>query len=352
MAYKYEYLIPQNIASKGAKSIGVYDGNGKKVCSIPLGRLTPPTKQKLYSFGLLSDVHLENYRSDPISSYDKFDKALSFFKEQGASFCCHCGDVTDYGFWFPSNTYEKSTYDPSSYEELKRVCEKYNIRIYGNCGNHESYNGYDITGTYADTYGADPTLVISNLEKLQEYTGNGLFFEVNQNNDVFIFVGQPSGNKPMNDTELQWLRGKLDENKNKRCFIFVHPPIGVGNPANAYDTYKIFYNWADTTEFKNLLKSYPNTILFHGHTHTIFESQKMDREINYSTKDGFKSIHVPSLANGRTPTDIVNGTLTEKDIAYSQGYIVDVYDDCIVLNGMDLINNEPVPLGTYKIDTA
>jgi hypothetical protein len=35
----------------------------------------------------------------------------------------------------------------------------------------------------------------------------------------------------------------------------------------------------------------------------------------------------------------------------SQGYIVDVYDDCIVLNGLDLINNKYVPLGVYKIDT-
>ena len=36
----------------------------------------------------------------------------------------------------------------------------------------------------------------------------------------------------------------------------------------------------------------------------------------------------------------------------SQGYIVDVYKDCIVLNGMDLVNNKPVPLGTFKIDTT
>jgi hypothetical protein len=35
----------------------------------------------------------------------------------------------------------------------------------------------------------------------------------------------------------------------------------------------------------------------------------------------------------------------------SQGYIVDVYDDCIVLNGMDFISNKPIPLGVYKIDT-
>lgn len=32
--------------------------------------------------------------------------------------------------------------------------------------------------------------------------------------------------------------------------------------------------------------------------------------------------------------------------------MVEVYDDCIVLNGIDFINNEPVPIGTYEIDTT
>ncbi|MBR4023246.1 MAG: hypothetical protein IKI94_11790 [Ruminococcus sp.] len=59
MAYKYTYFIPENIAPSNAKSIGVYDSNGVKVCNIPLGRLTPPTDNKLYSFGLVSDMHLD-----------------------------------------------------------------------------------------------------------------------------------------------------------------------------------------------------------------------------------------------------------------------------------------------------
>ena len=58
MAYKYEHFIPQNIAPNGAKKIGVYKSNGDKVCTIPLGRLAPATKQKLYSFGLISDTHI------------------------------------------------------------------------------------------------------------------------------------------------------------------------------------------------------------------------------------------------------------------------------------------------------
>ena len=35
----------------------------------------------------------------------------------------------------------------------------------------------------------------------------------------------------------------------------------------------------------------------------------------------------------------------------SQGYIVDVYNNFITLNGTDLVNNKLIPLGIYKIDT-
>lgn len=58
MGYIYNHLIPQNTAPKGAKNIGVYDSNGEKVFTIPLGRMTPPTGTKRYSFGLVSDTHV------------------------------------------------------------------------------------------------------------------------------------------------------------------------------------------------------------------------------------------------------------------------------------------------------
>ena len=349
MAYTYTHFIPQNTAPSGAKRIGVYDGDGNLVCTIPLGKLTPTTKEKAYSFGIVADCHLENYRSDTISSYDKFDLALAFFKENGCSFATHCGDLADYGFWYPSNTYQVSTYDPSSYEAYRRICEDNNMPVYGCCGNHESYNGYDISKTYTDTYGANPSLVINNLEKLQEYTGDGLHFAKAHENDVFIFLGQPTGNKPMSDEALQWLYETLETNRNKRCFIYVHPHISNGNPNGMITSLDLFDNWGTKkTAFESLLRHYKNTIVFHGHTHVAFECQEADEGTIYTEKDGYRSVSVPSSCK---PRYIVNGTL-DTNYNKSQGILVDVYNDCIVLNGVDFVNNEYVPIGTYKIDTT
>lgn len=104
----------------------------------------------------------------------------------------------------------------------------------------------------------------------------------------------------------------------------------------------------------NLLKHYKNTILFHGHSHTRFWLQELDEKANYSNADGYRSAHIPSLA---VPRDLAeSGTSLENVYAESEGYIVDVYDDCIVLNGRDFIDNEKdghlLPIATYKIDTT
>ena len=349
MVCKYRHFIAENTAPKGARRIGVYR-NGKRVGAVPLGHLTPPTTGKLYAFGLVSDMHMASYNA---TAQARFDGAMAYFKAQGASFCCHCGDISDYGLWYPiSETDGTSYYSPEQYAALQSLSAKYDMPIYGCCGNHESYNGYTITGTYTDIYGADPSLVVSNPQKLQEYTGNGLTFTVEHGNDTFLFVGQSAGNHPMTVEQLAWLGDRLEENRNKRCFVFIHPYISAedsGNPLGKH-ALPLFEYWGatNTNAFISMMARYPNTIVFHGHSHVHFDTQEQVSHAICSTALGFRSVHVPSTANGRR---IVDGALTGKDSQYSLGYLVDVYEDGIVLNGMDFVGNKPVALGTYRIGT-
>lgn len=343
MAYTYTNLIPENIAPKGTKGIGVYNSKGEKICSVPLKNLAPISREKQYSFGVISDLHISHslyVTSQPVT---KFDNALSFFENEGCVLCVDCGDTTNTGFYLKNNDSDASEtphLDLQQFEYFKEICDKHTIPVYEICGNHESYYGMPIT---------------NNLDKLKTYTGEDVTaYTVTQGEDVFVFVGQSRDTEVMSDNDLQWLYETLEENRNRRCFVFIHSHLNddSGNPLNARDN-SIFGYWGatKTTAFKNLMSHYKNIALVgHGHTHMKFESQTYDKCANYTDKNGFRSIHVPSLS---VPREIINaeGEWEARELE-SYGYIVDVYDDCVVLNGMDIINQKPVPLGVYKIDTT
>lgn len=339
MSYKYKGFIPQQIAPKGTKNIGVYNENGEKVCTIPLGRLTPVTKEKLYSFGLLADVHIQPYNTNTLDNGQtvgafisaKLENAFHWFEEQGASFVCIPGDFVNRGFVNSSGTFVIDEFG-----EYKRICDLFpNLPVYVSCGNHESYN----------------EAITERLTELKQYTGADLCYTVEQGNDLFIFVGQPSGSVVMSDDDFQWLSETLEANKDRRCFVFVHSYIEEDSgDAKDLRENSIFDMWGatKTKAFIELLSQYTNVILFHGHSHIKFEYQELDKSANYTDKNGFKSVHIPSLGRPRN-IDLTNSETPHVD-SEGQGYIVDVYEDCIVLNGMDLVNFEYIPTGVFKID--
>jgi hypothetical protein len=147
----------------------------------------------------------------------------------------------------------------------------------------------------------------------------------------------------------------LEANRNKRCFVFQHvfnwDEGDSGNPNDLY-TFDLFntgeqaeYRQKEKQCFINLLKHYNNTVWFHGHSHALFELQSLESWANYSGNLGYKSVHIPSITK---PKNANGEYITEG----SQGYIVDVYDDFILLKGRDFVQGKYLPIATYKIDTT
>lgn len=360
--YKYTHFIPENIAPTGAKRIGVYDSTGKQVCNIPLGGLAlPDVGEKLYAFGLVADLHCGGDHDATKVRSGRFRKALEYFAANGAVMCCAAGDLTTTGFWYPiveGGTNPTSKYDDCQFDEYREICNEFADRfpVYACCGNHESYNGYDISNTSRlDTYGDDPTLEVNTLAKLVEYTGEGLAFTKEYGNDVFVFVGQSTGTRPMSDEHLQWLYETLEANRNKRCFVFIHPYVSSESSGNPLGLHSIptfnYWGTTKTTAFVNLLKHYKNTMLFHGHSHVRPEVQTMVKQVNYSTVLGFRDFSLPSSSNSRTITE-TDGVkkLTSDGSAFC--YMAEVYESCVVLRAYDLVENAIVPIGQYCIDTT
>lgn len=316
-------LIPQNIAPSNAKKLAIFNGSSK-VCDVSLGNLQMPNVgTKLYSFGAISDIHLQYS-----TAQDDFRKALTYFNEvEDVAFTCICGDLTQTCYADTMTTYKElvNAYSP-------------NTPVYEIAGNHESY---------AQDWSQNGESVVRNL--METYTGKQLYYSFTYGDDVFIMVGICSDGADFGTGGLQWLYEVLEENRNKRCFLFQHirPDDACGN---AYGIYaNDIWNGTQSVVFENLLKHYRNVLFFHGHSHLKFALQTKDNLANYDNKYGMHSIHIPSLASPRTGN--IDGTGRTELYAESEGYLVDVYKNHIVLKGRDFVKEEFLPIATYCLDT-
>lgn len=325
-------LIAENIAPPDAKELVILKDDAE-ICRVDISKMKPAgLGNKLYSFGLLSDLHLDGIGSN--GAY--LSQALSFFESENCNFCCHSGDMTNIGFWYKDTDIE--IYLPQM-AEYKSVIESHpNLPVYGICGNHESYN----------------RSIMDNLGELKQYTGLDLYYTVTYGDDVFIFIGQPSGTIHAFDKydewvkELNWLQSELEKYRNKRCFVFEHLTLSddSGNPENIHNAY-----WGSLEPtLVGIMQHYKNAILFHGHSHLDLNEQFNWSYSNYSTKKGFKSVNVPSSSAGRYTVDKVLQKTSDPE--RRAGYLTEVYADCIILKGYNFYKSEYVPIAQYKIDTT
>lgn len=336
MRHQYSGFIPENTAPKGATGIGVYDAKGEKVHTMGLGFLAPPNGTPLYSFGLLSDTHICPEAANGAIVSARFDAALTWFEQQGAVFAAHCGDMVNVGFENPAGTY-----NPEQFVEYQRICNLHpNLPVYAASGNHESYNAP----------------ITDYLEEYKGYVGHDIRFTVEHGNDVFIFLGMPRATTLYVDgsttpvPELAWLESQLSQNADKRCFVFIHPGIvGDSGDTLGVNPNDLIPESGYVTELiKNALISHGRAVLFHGHYHFMPTMQELDKLTNYTDKNGFPSVHVSSL--GWASYVDGNGEMV-KDIAEGYAYLVDVHEDCIVINGRDFAREKWMPFGVLRIET-
>ena len=314
---QYKDFIPENTAPVGVRRIGIYNRKGNRVGFIPLGTLTKPEGRKLYSFGALSDVHVQ---------YDTaqadFQKALAYLNNtEDVEFTCICGDLTVNGTDAELTTYKGyvDSYSPDT-------------PVYAVFGNHDTYQGL-----YNNT---------------QKYTGQPFNYTFTKGDDVFIMVGIISGYSGNVGTlfrreDLQWLYETLEANRNKRCFLFQHvlSSKGSGDALNVYPHTKL--SGAEATVFESLISHYKNVVWFHGHSHFKFYLQYASDMANIDKYFGIWSVHIPSLSVPRA----VSGSSYSTIYADSEGYVVDVYENGIHLRGRDFVKGEFLPIASYWLDT-
>lgn len=335
---EYTKLISQNIAPLGTRRIAIYDKQGNRVGQLPLGSLTPPIPgKKLYSFGAVSDIHLQYD-----TAQNDFRTALEYLNnKEDVEFTCICGDLTSNG-------------TAAELQVYKNYIDTYSADtpVYAISGNHET--------PVVDNDIKEESLVNGlDFDALRPYTGQGLYYSFTRGDDVYIMVGQWAWSYiwPFSIAEMQWLYETLEANRNKRCFVFQHllSYDGCGNPYPNANPSTDILGCENTSRFSNvpgriflsLMRHYKNCIWFHGHSHTTFNCQEDNPMANYDNYYGIHSVHIPSLSVAKEYV----GSAYEKLYAYSEGYVVDVYENGIHLRGRDFVKGEFLPIASYWLDT-
>ena len=259
----------------------------------------------MYKMGLLSDIHIDGDGNDETDSINDFKRASKYLVENGVYAIAISGDITCDGRWC----------DIDKFKQLESEVGKsvWTIR-----GNHDTNNDCS-----EDVY-------INNIEP------NGLYYTKEVNGDLYIFLGldKYDKNNLFSNESLDWLESILESNKNKRIFLFEHVHINpVGNYNSIIKNYDMGNEPGTTSKrFRDIINSYDNVILFTGHTHQDFEINSVENN----------RVHISSCAKPRNP---------ESDNSGSQGYLMEVYKNKIILKAINFADNNKI-IKEYTINTT
>lgn len=268
----------------------------------------------MYRFGVLSDVHIR--ANNKYNSEEDLIKAMRILQKRNCESVSICGDLTT------SDTAEEMA-------TFKRIIdENVKIPVYAASGNHD-----DVI--------ADDWITYLGHKKRHIYT---------RGNDVFIYIpvsgGSGSSSGGLSSSTMDWLEESVFNGgyENNRLFIFVHFPI----PGMAGLKHGQYYGFSslssDALLLVDLLKKY-NCVMFSGHTHFAFETDYINPWMNvHNGGNPGTTVHVPSTAY---PRDVDQNAIDNE----SQGYIVDVYKNGIIVRGIDFVNNRFVSDATFTIPT-
>ena len=298
--------------------------NGELVVNSIEYKLDIDLGKPLYTFGLLSDTHVDGDGNDTAYSISDLNNAIKFFNDEGCEFVAYCGDLT----------YDGRDED---FTALKSCLDTSTIPNYTVRGNHDCRNTVDM---YKNT------------------TGMELHYTTTKNNDLFIFLSLDNDNNRVSTGGLtqetvDWLTNIINNSKHQRIFLFYHfffrNTSGDGEGRSyPYGTIGDGTLTSYAQDFVNLVNNTPNLIFCTGHSHFKFNLQDVNANANYyHLNNGCYHIHVPSGAKPRIP---VSGGGVESMYAESEGYLVEVYQDKVLFKPRDFIDKKYLLQYAYIIN--
>ena len=317
--------------------------------SIPQSKRTKEPGEAEFSFGALSDTHM-NYEQHNRGAYAKLAYAMDFYAAQKMDLVLISGDATgDRG----------ETPDlEEQYEKHLEILEESDFpadKVYESIGNHGN--------TPADAPLLDRYL--GGSDEVHPFTNSPYFHLLVQGkngerDNLFIFMAQElqkPGDSAKYDNfskaQIDWLEGLLTQygKTETNIFILEHAPFlgrGAGDIPNGGYTACITLKdeYTQTMRFYELLKEYKDAVVLSGHTHVSFYE-----DANYSDENGSfaRTVHVGSSSQPcgyGTGTKLVRSYDGRKNVTPeygSEGYTVHIYSDKIVFTGYNFSTGKKIP---------
>ena len=167
--------------------------NGELVVKSIEYRLDTDLGTPLYTFGLLSDTHVDGDGDDTAYSISDLNNAIKFFNDEGCAFITYCGDLTHDG-------------RDVDFTALKSCLDTSTIPNYTIRGNHDCKNTIDM---YKNTTGME-----------QDYT-------ITKNNDLYVFLSLNDDDSRettggLTQEKVDWLTNIINNSNHQRIFLFYH----------------------------------------------------------------------------------------------------------------------------------
>ncbi|WP_406578939.1 metallophosphoesterase [Bacillus salipaludis] len=267
-------------------------------------------------FPVLSDIHIGG-----AAQQERFKRALSDIQAIAPNYdaLVLLGDNTNMG-------------TIKEYDDLNHLLQAYSkqdaekiITI----GNHDYWEGFYSIGDF------NPAKYI---QRFVDKTGMpGVYYDKWVKGYHFITLGSEgfpdhggADHVLMSDEQYSWLDEALEQDADpaKPIFVFLHQPIDN----TVYGSEEWGAGFTDT-RLSDILRKYPQVILFSGHTHYLLQHPRSIYQ------DGFTVVNAGSVAYGYT------------DIGYpgtSQGLLVNVYSDRVEIKGRDITNGTEIQSFTVK----
>ena len=378
-----------------AKTLLVYTYNGagpSESCftvELPADRKIVSEAEKgklLTSFQVVSDVHTQDSMDD---YYNKnIAQMLEDIKRTDPSSAAIivAGDAVNDG-------------REVEYENLFRLWENADtdIPFFFVSGNHEWKLG-DANNSYTSNYNEEKDRYIKHLNKFLKEFGedtidNGLpYYDLWINGFHYIFLASeaPITHAYLSDAQLKWFEEKLAEDRDvdRPSFVIIHQGLhdtvdgcmerdswdGIIAGNAAYKAWKSSGKW-DTygkyeDKFREILKKYPEAMMFSGHTH-----RDMTEMNNYHDPTAvgaalpnyiFNTAAVSYLSTGFFDDGVAEETITKSWHAQtyklygetnqkwdaSKGYYLRVYENCIEICGREFSTAQWTPNAMYRIITG